>query len=312
MHVIDPTEPPRPPRSSIVTVGVYDGVHLGHQRTLARVVADARAEDRAAIVATFDRHPLEVVRPDLAPKLLCTLEQRLERLAEVGIDAVSVIAFDAARSREEATAFIADELVARLGAARVVVGQDFRFGRDRAGDLGTLAAAGERLGFDVEGVVLGEADGEAISSTRIRQQIAQGDVAGASLLLGRLHEVVGEVCHGDGRGGPELGFPTANLHVPTTMAIPAVGIYAGFYADDTVGQVPAAISVGRRPTFYESADPLIEAHLLDFNGDLYGRQARISFLAHLRDEARFESVADLVAQMAIDVERTARLCAAGA
>ena len=309
MRVLEPDGTLREPHSSVVTIGVYDGVHLGHQRTLGRVVDEARAGGLRSVVATFDRHPAEVVRPDMAPLLLCNLEQRLERLAEEGIDEVAVVPFDSNRAQESAQEFIEEVLVGHLGAARIIVGEDFRFGRDREGDVDLLRREGERLGFSVEGVSLGEAGDDPISSTRIRRLLSEGDVASAAVLLGRLHEVAGEVRHGDGRGGPELGFPTANVHVPTTMAIPKVGIYAGFYTDPDVGRYPAAISVGRRPTFYESADPLIEAHLIGADLDLYGHEARISFLAHLRDEARFDSVEALIEQMSADVERSAELCA---
>ncbi|MEI8403893.1 MAG: bifunctional riboflavin kinase/FAD synthetase [Actinomycetes bacterium] len=309
MDVLAPTEPTLPPAGSIVTIGVYDGVHRGHQRTLGRVVSEAKAKGLRSVVATFDRHPAEVVRPEHAPLLLCDLDQRLELLDNLGVDTVAVIPFDSARALETAHDFIANVLVGQLGAAKVIVGEDFRFGHDRLGDVDLLRAAGDALGFEVEGVVLGESDGDPISSTRIRTLIADGSVAEAAVLLGRLHQVRGPVLAGDGRGGPELGCPTANVHVPDAMALPAVGIYAGFYEDDAVGRWPAAISIGRRPTFYASADPLVEVHLIGFSGDLYGHAARVSFLARLRDEERFDSVGDLIAQMQQDIEVSAILCA---
>lgn len=310
MGVLEPDGESLEPASSVVTIGVYDGVHLGHQRTLGKVVDEARSAGLRAVVATFDRHPAEVVRPDRAPLLLCDLDQRLERLAEAGIDDVAVVPFDAERAKESAQDFIAEVLVGQLGAARVIVGEDFRFGRDREGDVELLRREGEHWGFSVEGVALGESGDDPISSTRIRRLLSDGEVAEAATLLGRLHEVAGEVCHGDGRGGPELGFPTANVHVPVSMAIPKVGIYAGFYSDPIVGRYAAAISVGRRPTFYETADPLVEAHLIGADFDLYGHRARISFLARLRDEVRFDSVQALVDQMTDDVAASAELCAA--
>ena len=309
MKILTPSSEPLGPGSSVVTIGVYDGVHLGHQATLARVIAEAHAAGRHAVVATFDRHPTEVVRPDRTPLMLCSLDERLRRLELLGLDATMVIPFDEARAVESAEDFVKGLVVGHLGATRVVVGEDFRFGHGRRGDVSLLEQMGVQLGFSVEGVHLDSSQGEPISSTRIRRLLSEGDVASAAVLLGRLHEVAGEVRHGDGRGGPELGFPTANVHVPTTMAIPKVGIYAGFYADPDVGRYPAAISVGRRPTFYESADPLIEAHLIGAELDLYGHEARISFLAHLRDEARFDSVEALIEQMSADVERSAQLCA---
>ena len=307
MKILTPASPPCPPGSSVVTIGVYDGVHLGHQATLARVVAEAHEADRSAVVATFDRHPSEIVSPERTPLLLCDLEERLDRLSAVGIDQVAVIPFDQATASESAEEFIQRLIVGRLGAARVIVGEDFRFGAKRRGDVSLLTAQGERFGFSVEGVHLDATAGVPISSTRIRAAIAEGDVAQARALLGRVHEVSGEVVHGDGRGGPELGYPTANVHVPASMAIPQVGIYAGWYRDEQLEAHPAAISVGRRPTFYENADPLIEAYLLDFEGDLYGRRARVSFFEHQRPEKRFDSLEALIAQMGLDVRRTAEL-----
>ena len=305
MKILTPASPPCPPGSSVVTIGVYDGVHLGHQATLARVVDEAHEAGRSAVVATFDRHPSEIVSPERTPLLLCDLDERLERLSAVGIDQVAVIPFDREMAAESAEEFIERLVVGRLGAARVIVGEDFRFGAKRRGDVALLAAQGRHLGFTVEGVHLDASAGAPISSTRIRAAIAAGDVSHARSLLGRVHEVAGEVVHGDGRGGPELGFPTANLRVSASMAVPRVGIYAGWYRDEQHQAHPAAISVGRRPTFYESADPLIEAHLLEFEGDLYGHRARVSFFEHLRDEERFDSLEALIEQMGRDVRRTA-------
>ena len=309
MEIIGPSSPPLAPAGSVVTIGVYDGVHLGHQRTLRAVVEMAHASDRAAVVATFDRHPASVLRPQAAPKLLADLEQRLELLEQAGLDVTAVIPFDLQRARETAEDFISGVLVDLLGASRVVVGEGFRFGAGRLGDTEVLAAQGRRLGFDIETISLDMEEGEAVSSTRIRGEIAQGDVAGASALLGRCHELRGEVVHGDGRGGPLLGMPTANIHVGEDMAVPELGIYAGWYRDEEISAHPAAISVGRRPTFYADADPLIEAHLIGFSGDLYGRSGRISFLDRLRDEQRFDDLDELIAQMGADVAHAARLLA---
>ena len=264
MKIFDELDP-LDPHGSVVTVGVYDGVHLGHQHTLRQVIADAASHGRRSVVATFDRHPAEVLRPESAPLMLCNLEQRLELFESLGIDVAAVIPFNKERS-------------------------------------------GERLGFDVEGVELDARDGDIVSSTRIRTLIRDGQVGAAADLLGRVHEVCGVVARGDGRGGTELGYPTANLLTQDGLAIPGVGIYAGWYRDEKIGSVPAAISVGRRPTFYDKAEPLIEAHLLDFDGDLYERTARVSFLDFLRDEERFDGVDALKAQMGLDVEGARDLC----
>ncbi|MEI8051795.1 MAG: bifunctional riboflavin kinase/FAD synthetase [Actinomycetes bacterium] len=310
MIVLKPGSEKLAPGSSVVSIGVYDGVHLGHRHTLRQVIDQARSSGRQAVVATFDQHPAFVVRPENAPRLLCDLDQRLELLEEVGVDVTAVISFDAARAAEEPEAFISSVLVEQLGASRVVVGEDFRFGAKRRGDVALLRAQGVVHGFDVVGVVLDTNGGEPVSSTRIRRHLAEGKVAEAAVLLGRVHELRGPVLHGDGRGGPELGCPTANVHVDPVMAIPGVGIYAGWYRDDELGAMPVAISVGRRPTFYESSDPLIEAHLIDFDGDLYGRSARVSFLTRIRDEVRFDSVDALIEQMQRDVEAARRMCEA--
>jgi riboflavin kinase/FMN adenylyltransferase len=222
-----------------------------------------------------------------------------------------VVVFDEARSEEAAEDFVTEMLVDKLGARLVVVGEDFHFGRARRGNVALLRQLGALYGFEVIGLSLTGQGDEAVSSTRIRRLIAAGEVELATQLLGRPHEVRGPVVRGDGRGGPELGFPTANVAVAEEIVLPADGIYAGFYtrADATVHR--AAISVGRRPTFYEpgTAPVLVEAYLLDFEGDLYGEEARVSFWYRLRDELRFESVEELIAQMKADVEAAERVLA---
>jgi riboflavin kinase/FMN adenylyltransferase len=296
----------------VLTIGFFDGVHLGHRRTIGRAIAEAREEGRELVVVTFDRHPSEIARPDRAPKLLTDLTQRLELLAEMGVDAAFVIAFDAQAAAQSAEGFIDEVLVAQLGCAKVIVGENFRFGANRSGDVTLLREAGAHLGFVVEDVSLGAEDGEPISSTRIRSLLVDGDVAGAAALLGRLHELRGTVVHGEGRGGTGLGYPTANLEIDARLALPADGVYAGWYRDELLGAMPAAISVGRRPTFLEGAEPIVEAHLLDFSGDLYGRTGRVSFLERLRGEVRFAGASELIAQMAIDCEHAGALCAGAA
>jgi riboflavin kinase/FMN adenylyltransferase len=294
-----------------VTIGVYDGVHLGHRSVLrlVRELADARGLD--AVCVTFDRHPAEVVRPASAPKLLTTPEQKLELLAETGyVDRCFVLRFDEARSAEPADDFVREVLVDGADARVVVVGADFHFGKGRGGNVALLGRMGADLGFEVIGVgLVAEPGGEVYSSTRIRELLADGDVAGAAALLGHAHELRGTVEHGDERGR-ELGFPTANVAVPARACLPADGVYAGTYAGpDGVAQV-AAISLGRRPTFYEEADlSLLEAHLLDFDGDLYGQPARVRFADRIRGQVRFDAVEDLIGQMERDVADTRRLAA---
>ena len=310
---------------SAVTIGAYDGVHVGHRQLLDLLRKQADALGVPAAVVTFDRHPATVIRPESAPLLLTDNEQKLELLASCGVDLTVVVRFDAARANETAEDFVDEVLCGALGAKAVVVGEDFHFGHGRSGDVELLRRLGALKGFSVVGVALSATDPEGggetaaervdvVSSTRIRALLAAGDVAGAARLLGRAHEVRGEVVRGDGRGGSQLGMPTANVAVPPAIAVPALGIYAGWCrrADQTLH--PAAISVGVRPTFARVGDPapapLVEAHLIDFEGDLYGERVGVTFTERLRDERRFDRVEDLVEQMWADVEAARRALAA--
>jgi riboflavin kinase/FMN adenylyltransferase len=296
-------------RGSVVTIGVYDGVHLGHHAVLRLVRELADARDLAAVCVTFDRHPAEVVRPESAPKLLTTPEQKLELLDATGyLDLAFVLHFDKARSQEPAEDFVREVLVDAAHARMVVVGADFHFGRGRGGDVPLLQRMGAELGFEVIAMGLEAAPGGTIySSTRIRELLADGDVEAAAALLGRPHEVRGRVVEGD-RRGRELGYPTANVAVPARWCLPADGIYAGTFRGGDGVERMASISLGRRPTFYESADSsLLEAYVLDFDGDLYGQHVAVQFVRRLRGEERFESVEALVVQIGHDVEATRRV-----
>ncbi|MBI2170365.1 MAG: bifunctional riboflavin kinase/FAD synthetase [Actinobacteria bacterium] len=312
--VRDPAERVGHPAGNVVTIGAYDGVHLGHQALLRLVRARADALGAGAALVTFDRHPAQVVRPDSAPRLLTTLEQRIELLENTGLlDLVCVLTFDEERRHETAEEFVEEILVEKLGARAVVVGADFHFGFQRRGNVPFLRDQGERHGFKVEAVDLipvAESDsGAAYSSTLTRGLLMAGDVDGAARLLGRPHEVAGTVVEGD-RRGRDLGFATANVAVPAETCLPAEGIYAGWLLDegDQVAR-PAAISLGRRPTFYEegASSTLLEAHVLDFDGDLYGHRVRVRFAHRLRGEEKFDSAEALVAQIEDDVERTRRI-----
>jgi riboflavin kinase/FMN adenylyltransferase len=314
----EPIASPTSGRGTVVTIGAYDGVHLGHRAVIAEVRRLASERDLASAVITFDRHPAEVVRPESAPKLLTDLAQKLELLESTGVDTTLVVHFDAERSTETAEDFIAEVIVGALGARVVVVGDDFHFGKDRRGNVELLTAIGRdlgpELGFDVVGLNLfgdeltGTAatrgHGPKISSTRIRNLLREGDMRTAASLLGRTYEVRGPVVHGDARGRG-LGYPTANIAVPAEICLPADGIYAGWYHRPEGLALPAALNLGRRPTF-QPAPPLslLEAFVIDWSGDLYGEPARIQFVERLRDEMRFESVDALVAQMRADVERS--------
>jgi riboflavin kinase/FMN adenylyltransferase len=314
MEVVTDLAAAAPPRAgSAVTIGAYDGVHLGHRAVLAELRRLADATGTAATVVTFDRHPATVVRPRSAPKLLTDLDQKLELLEATGsVDVVVVVRFDWERSQEEPEDFVKEVLVDGLGARTVIVGEDFHFGRGRRGNVRLLEVAGERWGFEVAGLGLVEVPGGdgPTSSTAIRRLLAAGDLEGAAALLGRQHEVRGVVGSNDHRGH-DLGFPTANVDVPPDIMLPSIGIYAGWYVrpDGTAHQ--AAVSLGVRPTFHPEGSPVVlEAYLLDFTGDLYGETGRVRFARRLRDEERFESADALARQVAADVEATREALAA--
>ena len=297
---------------SVVTIGVFDGVHRGHQRIVERAAQAGKERGLPVVVITFDPHPDEVVRPGSHPPFLCSARRRAELLAGLGADAVIVLPFTVAFSRLDPDEFVRTVLVERLHAGLVVVGEDFRFGHKAAGDVPLLAKLGEKYEFSTEGMPLLVADGATISSTSIRHMLEEGDVAAAAKALGRPHRVEGVVVRGHQRGRA-LGFPTANLEMPPHTAIPADGIYAGWLASlDAEGRDerrwPAAISIGTNPTFGAGGDRTVEAYALDRNDlDLYGIHAAIDFAARLRGTLRFESVEALVEQMRRDVDQAREL-----
>jgi len=297
--------------ATALTIGAYDGVHMGHRAILAALCAMADDLDVASCVVTFDRHPAEVVRPDSAPRLLTDLDQKLELLASTGVDLAAVVRFDEARAAESAEDFVREVLVATLGARLVVVGKDFHFGHRRAGDVSLLEELGAELGFEVIGHHLVGVDGRdalddaTVSSTAIRRALSEGRLDDANLMLGRPHEMRGPVVDGD-RRGRDLGFPTANVAVPTRMLLPADGIYAGRLTVVGGDPMPAAIYVGHRPTFFrDEAGTVLEVHCLDWSGDLYGREVAVTFEHRLRGDERFDSVDALVAQLRDDCRSAA-------
>ncbi len=315
MQVLSPEEVRAPDDGMALTIGAYDGVHLGHRGLLAILRGRADALGVPAAVVTFDRHPATVIRPGSAPVLLTDTEQKLELLASCGVDLTVVVPFDERRANESAEDFVDEVLVGALGVRLVVVGENFHFGRARAGNVALLRELGSAKGFGVVGVPLtaqgAQGAGAVVSSTRVRGLLAEGDVAGAAVLLDRPHEVRGTVVHGDGRGAAQLGMPTANVEIPDGIALPALGVYAGVVRRADGSSHAAAISVGVRPTFYDGdaspgsrRAPLVEAYLLDFEGDLYGERVAVAFVDRLRDERKFERLADLVAQMWADVAQT--------
>ena len=282
--------PDAEPRPRHVAIGTFDGVHLGHQAVI----------DDADTVLTFDPHPLEVLHPAALPKLIMPFSVKRDVIDGLGVDELVVIPFDGDFAQRSAEDFIEHVLVERLGATRVSVGENFRFGAKAKGDPEMLRAHSE---FETRVVPLVEVDGETVSSTRIRALVAAGDMEAAQHCLGAPFMVEGEVVKGDQRGR-ELGFPTANFVPDDRLAIPGHGVYAAF-ADG----VPAAVSVGVRPTFESGRGVLIETYLIDREEDLYGRTLRVAFVERLRGEKRFSSVEDLIAQMHRDVDDAKRVCA---
>jgi riboflavin kinase/FMN adenylyltransferase len=295
-----------------VTIGAYDGVHLGHQAVIRSTQRLAARLGVKTGVVTFDPHPAVVLRPETAPLLLTELDQKLDLLERCGVDTVLVVPFDEERAAETAEEFVQYVLVEAMGAKAVVVGHDFRFGKGRTGNVDMLTDAGTRHGFTVEGLqLLPRSDGtvESVSSTAIRRALAGGDVGTAGQLLGRYHEVRGPVTEGDQRGRT-IGFPTANVAVPRDRAIPADAVYAGWYVRPDGSTWPCAINIGKRPTFYQDAEhSLLEAHLLGFEGDLYGETAHVRFVELLRSEQRFDGIEALKAQLNVDIKRATELLA---
>ena len=278
-----------------VTIGVLDGVHRGHRALLAQL-----DEALVRVVLTFDPHPLEILRPGTPPRLITTIGERIDLLGSAGADVVGVL--DLSEIKEQTPEqFVSEVLVGRVNARHVVVGADFRFGKDRAGDLELLRRTGKEHGFSVEPIELVEDLGAPISSSRIRGLIESGHVDEAADLLGSRFTLTNTVVGGDKRGR-DIGFPTANLQPPPRKLIPATGVYACFVrVRDEVH--PAAVNVGVRPTF-GGEELLIEAYILEFSGDIYDEQLTVEFVEYLRPELRFEDVEALVAQMGMDVSRS--------
>jgi len=294
----------------VLTIGNFDGVHLGHRAIMETIISRARAHRGQAVVLTFDPHPRKVLQPDRAPRLLTTVEQKLEVLEAIGIDLVIVEPFDLDLARMEPERFVREVIFERIRPVEVFVGYDFHFGRDREGSMRTLSETGPQLGFSVTIIPEVKMEGRDVNSTRIRSLLEEGAVEAAGELLGRPFSVRSRVVEGD-RRGRGIGFPTANL-VPENEVLPAVGVYAGeLRIVDAGGKEaaeghPAVVNVGRRPTFYEDGQLLAEAHVIGFEGDLYGRTVEISFRARLREERKFPDIDALKTAIAADVEEALR------
>jgi riboflavin kinase/FMN adenylyltransferase len=297
---------PRPPRWThpVLALGNFDGLHRGHMKIIERVRRVAAERGGTALVLTFDPHPPRVVRPDKAPPLLMTLDQKIDALAKAGIQGVAIVTFTHELSRWEPEHFVKTVLVDWLHVAEVWVGADFLFGRDRTGNFTLLRALGGRAGFRAEKIDPVRYKEFVVSSTRIRRLVAEGRVDEASALLGHHFYIDGDVVRGAGRGRA-LGIPTANLETRNEL-IPPHGVYA---TTALVGGIvyPSVTNVGLRPTFESAARTTIEAHILDLNADLYGQRVRLGFVQRLRDERRFPDVDALKAQIEADVRRAGRL-----
>jgi len=308
--VTDLSKSPWPGRRAVVTIGAYDGVHRGHQSVIAAVRAKAAAAGAISAVVTFDKHPASVVRPESAPLLLTDLDQKLELLEATGVDAVVVVPFDREQAAEEPRGFVQRVLVDCLSVSHVAVGEDFHFGRNRAGDVTMLREEGARHDFTVGPIDLLQRDDgvdEPVSSTAIRRALKGGDVALASRMLGRWFEARGPVVDGDHRGRT-IGFATANVQVPGFICLPADGVYAGIYIRPDGSRWACAVNLGRRPTFYEHSDTsLLEAHLIDASVNLYGEPARVQFTHFLRSERKFNGPDALIAQVKLDIDHAREL-----
>jgi riboflavin kinase/FMN adenylyltransferase len=300
---------------TVVTIGMYDGVHRGHQALIGAAVDRARALRRPCLLLTFEPHPAEVIRPGSHPAILTSIDRKTELVADLGVDDMCVLPFTQEFMRLSPGSFTHTVLVEHLHAAQVVVGQNFTYGHKAAGTVQTLAEEGRRFGFTVEGVPLrgveGDGDEVTISSTYIRACVAAGDMESAARALGRPHRVDGVVVRGD-RRGRELGYPTANVETPAYTAVPADGVYAGHLVlrDPRTGRskerFPAAVSVGTNPTF-EGNRRTVEAYVLDFDGDLYGEHVGVEFASRLRAMAAFPDIPSLIAAMDDDIARTRAL-----
>jgi riboflavin kinase/FMN adenylyltransferase len=306
---------------SVVTIGVFDGVHRGHQEIIGHAVKRARELGVQSVVVTFDPHPSEVVRPGSHPPVLTEPARKAELIEQLGVDVLCVLPFTLEFSRLSAEAFVHDVLVAHLHAALIVVGENFRFGHRAAGDVDLLRRLGRTFGFAVEGAPLVADDSTVFSSTYIRSCVDAGDVTAAARALGRPHRIEGVVVRGDGRGR-EIGFPTANLLTGQYAAVPADGVYAAWLvrgrgerrgARLPVGgpgeRLPAAVSIGTNPTF-SGRERRVEAYVLDFDADLYGERLALDFVSRLREMRTYTGVEPLVAQIHEDVAQAREVLAA--
>ncbi|HSL18662.1 MAG TPA: bifunctional riboflavin kinase/FAD synthetase [Methylomirabilota bacterium] len=297
----DPLGADEPPRRAVLSIGNFDGVHLGHQAVLRHVVERGETLATVAAAMTLDPHPVKLLRPRQAPQLVTTLEQRLELIARTGIQATLVLPFTHRLSRMPAEAFVREVLVERLAIREVYIGANFRFGADRGGDVALLERMGAELGFAAAASPIVEIPSGVVSSSRVREAVAAGDVTEAAAMLGRFVFIDGRVLEGK-RLGRKLGFPTLNVEVDNELH-PARGVYVTAVHIPSFGRTFASVTnVGTRPTVYENSILTVETHLLDFSADVYREPVRLFFLRRLRDEMSFPSTVQLMAQIQKDVE----------
>ena len=299
------SEPAFPGERTVITIGAYDGVHIGHREVIRNVRDMAAKLGAKSVVVTFDRHPAWVVRPESAPKLLTTNDQKIKLLTATGVDATVLVPFDEDASHEKPEEFVKRVLVDCLAVKTVVVGEDFHFGYRRSGNVPMLKEIGVAHDFTVAPIALIQREdgiGEPVSSTSIRRALAGGQIETATQMLGHHFEAVGTVIQGDQRGRT-IGFPTANVEVAGLTCLPADGVYAGFYERPNGDIHECAINLGRRPTFYDAQGySLLEAHLLEFEGDLYSEFAKVRFTHFLRSERKFDGIDALKSQLMLDIE----------
>ena len=304
-----PAEVPADFGPTVVAIGKFDGVHVGHRVVIERMKADAAASGARSVAVTFDRNPLEVLRPEVCPENVVAVQRKLDLLGQLDLDATLLLTFDQQLAALSAEDFVSTILVDALHVVTVLVGRDFRFGRGGAGSPDLLRELGPRYGFTVDVVddVYPPDSDRRVSSTWIRELLAAGDVVGAARLLGRPVDVAGEVVHGLKRGR-ELGFPTANLSEMVDALIPTDGVYAGWLTDHDTGlRHPAAISVGTNPTFDDVTRRQVEAHVIDATGlDLYGHHVTVEFSEHLRGMTAFDGMESLMRQITADVDAARR------
>jgi riboflavin kinase/FMN adenylyltransferase len=297
----DPLGADEPRRGALLSIGNFDGVHLGHQAVLRHVAQRATELGTVSSAMTFDPHPVKLLRPRQSPSLLSTLEQRLELIGRTGIESALVVPFTHRLARMTAEAFVRDVLVDRLAIREVYIGANFRFGADRGGDVALLTAMGEALGFEAAASPIVELAGAVVSSTRVREAVSEGRVEDAAAMLGREVFIDGTVLEGK-RLGRKLGFPTLNIEVENELH-PSRGVYVTAVHIPSFGRTfPSVTNIGTRPTVYENSILTVETHLLDFTADVYRERVRLFFICRLRDEMSFSSTVQLMAQIQKDVE----------